>query len=156
MVTVGDCYGYCFRPERFTGDENKVMGTSVWFPSYKDESGKTCFGDKFPWCETMEEAIKFLQDNNFYGHVVRYAKDEKCFQKPPVMETVQVTGGPDPIFRTREHEPGITAGIVAVVNHPMDGIHISIGNVKPGIQYIPRPAGFKPQTDKPVEYWRKG
>lgn len=151
----GEIYGYTFRPERFTGDEDKVMGTSIWFPAYKDESGKTVFGAEFPWFDSMILAIKFLQDNHFYGHVVRYALDEKCFQNPPIMERVQVTGGPDPIFSVQEHKPWITAGIVAVVNHPTDGVHISIGNVRSGITYIPRPAWFVANTDKPAEYWGK-
>src|SRR4051812_8398884 len=74
---LGKLYGYCYQPMRFTGDPDAIMGTTVYEVLGSDEFGRPTIGKRMPLCSSREEAVKVLQDHGYYGHVQRYAHDDK-------------------------------------------------------------------------------
>lgn len=107
----GLLYGYSYRPQRFTGDEKGIMGTSTLHPvRYRD--GVAMFGDKFPWFDSAAEAVAFLKFHGYYGQVMRYQNDPKCLRGET--EKVTLLAGVAPFELLCE--PWITAGVSDVVN----------------------------------------
>ena len=102
MVRIGEMgkrYGYCYQPKRFTDPDAGVSGTSEWFPG----GGPGVPFRRLPWFDTREEAVQFLKDNNWYGQVIRYAKNENG------------------------ERSWVTAGVTDIVNAPPEFMHCSPG-----------------------------
>lgn len=113
---LGLLYGYTYRPVRFTGDEDKIMGTTTFHPNSIDETGKVVFGERFPWCASRDEAVNFLIKHGYYGHVQRYALDPHVLRDE--WHDVILLANSPPV--RRKYEPWCTAGITDVVNAPSE------------------------------------
>ncbi len=114
IADFGLLYGYVYRPVRFTGDENGIMGTSVSHPIIHLPNGKIAHGDNFPWYKTRDEAIKFLCDNKYYGHVKEYVLDVHVLRHE--REEVILCRGLQPVKRLCT--PQYCIGITDIVNAP--------------------------------------
>lgn len=108
----GKLYGYMYRPFRFTGDYNGVVGISSSHPTVMKD-GVAIFGDRFPFFSKRSEAVELLKRHEYYGHVRRYCNDPASLRKE--MVTVTVLTSCDFTYMA---EPTICDGVTDIVNAP--------------------------------------
>lgn len=66
-------YGIIYRPERFTGDEDGMMGLSHAHPMPKPDRGQVSWRSLlFPYFQDRDAAVAFLVEHGYYGRVCCY------------------------------------------------------------------------------------